>query len=91
MTKAELIRKIVKRSGIPDSEAKVFFEIFLQKTSGMLRPGQAVKLKSFGYFQLRLAVFKTTSSRPSGKINQINTEVIVFSPFDENEGEAINF
>jgi len=91
MTKAELIRKIVKLSGIPDSEAKVFFEIFLQKTSGMLRPGQAVKLKNFGYFQLRQAIFKTTLSKPSGKINQINTEVIVFSPFDEIEEEGLIF
>jgi nucleoid DNA-binding protein/cell division septation protein DedD len=91
MTKAELIRKIVKRSGIPDSEAKVFFEIFLQKASGIIRPGQAIKLKNFGYFQLRLAVFKTTPSRPNGKINQINTEVIVFSPLNEAEGEALIF
>jgi nucleoid DNA-binding protein/cell division septation protein DedD len=91
MTKAELIRKIVKRSGIPDSEAKVFFEIFLQKTSGMLRPGQAIKLKNFGYFQLRLAVFKTTASKPSGKINHINTEVIVFSPDDDNQAEGLIF
>ena len=91
MTKAELIRKIVKRSGIPDSEAKVFFEIFLQKTSGMLRPGQAIKLKNFGYFQLRLAVFKTTASKPSGKINHINTEVIVFSSTDDNQAEGLIF
>lgn len=91
MTKAELIRKIVKRSGIPDSETKVFFEIFLQKTSGILRPGQAIKLKNFGYFQLRLAVFKTTSTKPSGKINQINTEVIVYSSFDEKETDGLVF
>jgi nucleoid DNA-binding protein/cell division septation protein DedD len=91
VTKAELIRKIVKHSGIPDSEAKVFFERFLQKTSGILKPGQAAKLKNFGYFQLRQAIFKTTASKPSGKINQINTEVIVFFPFDESEEEGLIF
>jgi hypothetical protein len=91
MTKAELIRKIVKRSGIPDSEAKVFFEIFLQKTSGMLRPGQAVKLNDFGYFQLRLAVFNITPAKPVGKINQINTEVIVFTHLNGGEEEGLIF
>lgn len=91
MTKAELIRKIVKRSGIPDSEAKVFFEIFLQKTSAMLKAGQAVKLKNFGYFRLRQAVFTTTTPKISGKANQINTEIIVFSSLDDKNDDGLIF
>ncbi|MGA7722813.1 MAG: SPOR domain-containing protein [Ignavibacteriaceae bacterium] len=91
MTKAELIRKIVKQSGIPDSEAKVFFEIFLQKTAGRLKPGLAVKLNNFGYFWLKLAVLNTTALKPSGKINQIDTEMIVFSTLDESEDEGLIF
>ena len=51
MTKAELIRKLAKKAGIPDSEAKVFFEIFLRKASEILKLGEAIKLKNFGYFQ----------------------------------------
>jgi cell division septation protein DedD len=91
MTKAELIRKIVKRSGIPDSEAKVFFEIFLQKTSAMLKTGQAVKLKNFGYFQLRNAVFTTSAPKISGRANQIDTEIIVFSSFEDKKDDGLVF
>ncbi len=53
MTKAEVIRKTAKRAGVPDSEAKVFFEIFLEKSSELLKPGEAILLKGLGHFQFR--------------------------------------
>lgn len=59
MTKAELIRKIAKRAGVPDSEAKVFFEIFLKKSSELLSPGEALLLKGFGHFQFRKGKIRT--------------------------------
>lgn len=49
MTRSELIRKISKRAGVPDSETKVFFEIFLKRLSAILVTGQAVYLKGIGY------------------------------------------
>ncbi len=50
MTKAELIRKIAKSSGVPDTEAKLFFEIFLRKTAGITELGDALSVPDFGYF-----------------------------------------
>lgn len=50
MTRAELIRRISKQSGIPDSEMKVFFEIFLKRLTSLLKVGQALLVKDFGYF-----------------------------------------
>ncbi len=88
MTKAELIRKIAKRSGVPDSETKAFFEIFLQKISSVLQPAQALRLKGFGYFQLKHAVIKTS---PSESSNQIYADVIVYSPFNEEGQEELIF
>ncbi len=58
MTKAELIRKIAKRAGIPDSEAKIFFEIFLKKASQLLKPGDAVEVEGFGYFIVKRGKIK---------------------------------
>lgn len=52
MTRSELIRKISKRAGVPDSETKVFFEIFLKRLSSILTTGQAVYLKGVGYLYL---------------------------------------
>ncbi|WP_337872400.1 SPOR domain-containing protein [Ignavibacterium sp.] len=59
MTRAELIRKIAKKSGIPDSDIKLFFEILLKRLSAQLKKGQAAHIKEFGYFFLL-----------KGKINQ---------------------
>lgn len=52
MTRSELIRKISKRAGVPDSETKIFFEIFLKRLSSILTTGQAVYLKGVGYLYL---------------------------------------
>ncbi len=83
MTKAELVRKIAKRNGVPDSEATIFFEIFLQKASSLLQPAQALRLKGFGYFQLKQAVIKTSSAKIS---NPAYTDIIVYTPSIEVEG-----
>lgn len=59
MTRNELIKKISRKAGIPDSDVKLFFEILLKRLSSSLKIGQAAYLKDFGYFFLL-----------KGKINQ---------------------
>lgn len=84
MTKVELIRKVAKRNGVPDSEAKIFFETFLQKVSSILQPAQALKLRGFGYFQLKKTVAKSFSNE---KPNPIYSDVILYTPFTEEENQ----
>ncbi len=94
MTKAELIRKISKRSGVPDSEAKVFFEILLARISEKLKYGEAIKLKGFGYFQLRQGIIKKLSSLEDEQNNLMTTDLIVFSPLTkeiEHDNENLIF
>ena len=91
MTKAELIRKISKRSGVPDTEAKVFFEILLSNMSKKLKYGEAIKLKGFGYFQLRQGIIKKLSSLEEEQNNLMTTDLFVFSPLNkETEHESEN-
>lgn len=59
MTRTELINKISRKAGIPDSDIKLFFEILLKRLSSLLKIGQAAYVKDFGYFFLL-----------KGKINQ---------------------
>ncbi|MFN3872422.1 MAG: SPOR domain-containing protein [Ignavibacterium sp.] len=59
MTRTELIKKISRKAGVPDSDVKLFFEILLKRLSSSLKIGQAAYLKDFGYFFLL-----------KGKINQ---------------------
>ncbi len=87
MTKAELIRKMSKRYGVPDSEAKIFFEIFLKRISVMLKPGEALKINTFGYFQFRKAVVQSMLSTTADKISTDYSDLIVFSPLIEDTEE----
>ncbi len=89
MTKAELVRKLSKSSGIPDIEAKVFFEILLRKISEKLEYGQAIKLPGSGFYQLREGIIKKTSAFEEGQYSSAATDLIVFSPL-EKEGVEHN-
>ena len=89
MTKAELIRKIAKRAGVPDSEAKVFFEIFLKKSSDLLSPGEAIFLKGFGHFQLRKGKIRTSiPETESSDKDSIFVELMVYYPTKLREEEV---
>jgi len=88
MTKAELIRKIAKRAGVPDSEAKLFFEIFLKKSSELLAPGQAVLLKGFGHFQFKKGKIRPETSQlgQTGR-ESIFVDLMAYYPLRQLEEE----
>ena len=90
MTKAELIRKLAKRAGIPDSEAKIFFEIFLRDASENLKLGEAIKLKNFGYFQFKRGMIKNIHSAHKTENNLAYADLMVFTPLKEDEESEDN-
>jgi nucleoid DNA-binding protein/cell division septation protein DedD len=93
MTKAELIRKIAKHAGVPDSEAKIFFELLLKKSSDLLKAGEAIFLKGFGHFQLRKGKIRTRLSEPEDNDSAF-IELMVYYPAaarDENANQEIIF
>jgi len=55
MDKSILIGKIARHFGVPDSEQKLFFEIFLRKCSEELDPGEPVKIGEIGKLEYRKA------------------------------------
>jgi len=84
MTKAELIRKLSKLSGVPDSETKIFFEIFLKRVSKLLKPGEAIFLRQIGYFQLRRGMIKNIPlSKRKENENVIYADLIIY--YQENK------
>jgi SPOR domain/Bacterial DNA-binding protein len=93
MTKAELIRKIAKHAGVPDSEAKIFFELLLKKSSDLLKAGEAIFLKGFGHFQLRKGKIRSKLS-DSEDNDSAFIELMVYYPVlarDETATEEIIF
>ncbi len=53
MTGTELIKIVTKKAGIPDSKAKLFFELFIKRLSDIMKPGESAKFSDVGYFHLR--------------------------------------
>lgn len=93
MTKAELIRNIAKHAGVPDSEAKIFFELLLKKSSDLLKAGEAIFLKGFGHFQLRKGKIRAKLSE-SENSNSTFIELMVYYPVvarDESATKEIIF
>jgi len=80
MTKAELIRKIAKYVGVPDTDAKIFFELFLKKTSAVVEVGQSIFVKDFGYFHLiKGSIKKPVFSFKDNEVSEEEVELVLFS------------
>lgn len=84
MTKAEIIRKLAKKVGVQDLDAKIFFEVFLRKISLQLNPGETIKIKNFGYFQVRTGKIKNASANS----DPVLADLIVFYPLQNEQDEA---
>lgn len=83
MTKAELIRKVAKNVGVPDTDAKIFFELFLKRISAVVEIGQSIFVSDFGYFHL----IKGSIKKPifSFKDNDVSEEAVELVLFSEDK------
>ena len=80
MTKTELIRKIAKNVGVPDTDAKIFFELFLKRISSVIAVGQSIFVKDFGYFHLiKGSIKKPVSGFKESEVSEEAVEFVLFS------------
>ena len=80
MTKAELIRKIAKNVGVPDTDSKIFFELFLKKISAVVEIGQSIFVDDFGYFHLiKGSIKKPVFSFKDDEVSEEEVELVLYS------------
>jgi cell division septation protein DedD/nucleoid DNA-binding protein len=80
MTKTELIGKIAKNVGVPDTDAKIFFELFLKRISAVIAVGQSIFVKDFGYFHLINGSIKRPSfGFADSEVSEESVEFVLFS------------
>jgi len=92
MNKAELIRAISKRAGIPDANAKLFFEVLLKRLSDVLHPGQAADFPGIGFLQLRKGKLQTNDKTETDQLIKENLNLIVYyENADEPDSKNIIF
>jgi hypothetical protein len=82
MTKTELIKKFARNSGVPDSEARIFFEVFLRKLESRLNLKQVFKIPDIGSFKLKKDYIKSKAG-----MRELN--VISFLQHIDSEEELI--
>jgi hypothetical protein len=85
MTKAEIIRKLAKRVGVHDLDAKIFFEVFLRKVSLQFNPGETIKIKNFGFLQMHTGKLKNISQKYS---ESLLVDLMVFYPLQNEQDES---
>ncbi|MBL7964427.1 MAG: HU family DNA-binding protein [Flavobacteriales bacterium] len=71
MTKAELVSKIAKRTGIEREAVLTTVEAFMEEVKGSLAAGEAVHLRGFGSFLVKHRAQKT------GRLLAQNTTIII--------------
>jgi len=62
MNKSELIRKTALIAGAPETEASLFFEIFIRSAADILNPGDIIQIKDLGFLHYKIAKANGESS-----------------------------
>lgn len=91
MDTSDVIKKISKKAGIPDSESKKFFEIFLKQISNMLKPGESVKIPGVGLFQLRVGQIENSAGKDEQQFIYSNLIIFIGENDQISEGEELIF
>lgn len=95
MNKSELIKYLVKLSGVSISESKLFFESFLRIISVSLLHGDSIKLPDGGFFHFRKAKLDTKSALLKDKLfTEKILDIIIYSPqkdFKKTQKENLIF
>jgi cell division septation protein DedD len=65
---------------VPDTDAKIFFELLLKKTSAVVEVGQSIFAKDFGYFHLiKGSIKKPVFSFKDNEVSEEEVELVLFS------------
>jgi nucleoid DNA-binding protein len=95
MNKSELIKYLVKLSGVSVSESKLFFESVLRIISNSLMHGDSIRLPDGGYFHFRKAKLDTRSALLKDKLFKEKVlDIIIYSPekdFKKTQRENLIF
>ena len=81
MTKAEIVRRLIEKSGLPRKDAVEAVEIFLDSIKTGLKQGEKVILVGFGTFLVKGKNARNGRNPRTGEMIQIpEKKVAVFKP-----------
>lgn len=81
MTKAEIVRRLIEKTGLPRKEAVDSVEIFLEAIKAGLKSGEKVSLVGFGTFLVKEKNSRNGRNPRTGEMIQIpEKKVAIFKP-----------
>ncbi len=81
MTKAEIVRLLVEKSGLPRKDAVQAVEIYLDSVKDSLKSGEKVSLVGFGTFQVKKKKSRNGRNPRTGEMIHIpDKNVAIFKP-----------
>lgn len=81
MTKAEIVRRLMEKSGLPRKEAVEAVELFLECIKAGLKGGEKVSLVGFGTFLVKAKNARNGRNPRTGDMIQIpEKRVAIFKP-----------
>lgn len=86
MNKSEIIRKAALIAGAPETDAFLFFEIFIRSAADILNPGDIIQIKELGFLHYKIAKANGLKSLKEAKSVFPGSgwvDLIVYSESDE--------
>ena len=93
ISKDELVKIVAETCGISLEKSSVFFDVFVNRVSNKLKPGEILNFNNFGYFQKRQCRIhlEKTSSSPTAKSYLIHLVIFSLEPKVKNDLTRVHF
>ena len=79
ISKDELIKNVAEKCGVPLEISSFFFEVFINRLSNKLKPGEIIQFDSYGYFHKRNCRIHLEKSSDSPAARAYLLQLILFS------------
>ena len=79
ISKDELVKNVAEKCGVPLEISSFFFEVFINRVSNKLKPGETIQFDSYGYFSKRNCRIHLEKSADSPAAKAYLLQLILFS------------
>ena len=93
ISKDELVKSVAEKCGVPLEISSFFFEVFINRVSNKLKPGETIQFDNYGYFSKRNCRIHLEKSADSPAAKAYLLQLILFSlePSVKSDLSSVHF
>ena len=93
ISKDELVKNVAESCGVALEISDFFFEVFVNRLSNRIKPGEILHFNNFGYFQKRNCriQLEKSSDSPSAKAYLVKLVIFSLEPKIKNDLNSVHF